>query len=111
MQLMCWRGPGGKRLYRRRKLRGRQSLAPQLCHNHRDGPLAPTSCVPHGSTPSALSVEGLDVIAATLKRILPIDSPCLLANPGVARVEPDIELHIVDHTTTSGDAALKYTWA
>ncbi|MBI2887920.1 MAG: S8 family serine peptidase [Chloroflexi bacterium] len=36
--------------------------------------------------------------------------PGLQANPRVRRVEPDIEVRIVDHTTTSGDAELNNTW-
>jgi subtilisin len=34
----------------------------------------------------------------------------LEANPNVTRIEPDGEVHVIDHTTPSGDAELNNTW-
>ena len=34
----------------------------------------------------------------------------LQANPNVVRVEPDIEVYVIDHDTTTGDGELENTW-
>ena len=51
-----------------------------------------------------------DLVPAIAATVPESAIPGLLANPNVLRVEPDIEMRIIDHDTTTGDDELNNTW-